>query len=340
MKFSVGYKLEKDCSFIEYLAKNKERINEVYFSWSDFASGRNKTIINEDFFEYEALEKENRDLSFLAENGMKTNILFNANCYGAESQSRVFFNKIGDTVEYCKRFNVVSVTTASFLIAKFIKENFPELDCRASVNMGVCSLGALRLAEKYFDSFYLARELNRDKSKAKELCLWCRQNGKGVYGLANSGCFSFCPARTFHDNLVAHESEIAKEDNGYAFNGLCAEYLKSGDKSCLVGDMNYIRPEDVGFYEEIFDGLKLATRVSFRPIQTVKAYLDGHYTGNVLDLLEPNHSANLYPLILENRAFPKGFVEKVSCCDKNCISCGYCKKVYNDCKVELDIKEF
>ena len=31
--------------------------------------------------------------------------------------------------------------------------------------------------------------------------------------LANSGCLNFCAAQIFHDNLVAHESEVSETVN-------------------------------------------------------------------------------------------------------------------------------
>ena len=37
----------------------------------------------------------------------------------------------------------------------------------------------------------------------------CDAEGKELYMLANSGCLNNCSAHVFHDNLVAHEAQIA-----------------------------------------------------------------------------------------------------------------------------------
>ena len=84
-------------------------------------------------------------------------MLFNANCYGKDSQSREFFNGIGDLIDYIKsNFNLNSITTSSPLIAKFTKENFDGIDVRASVNMEIGSIEGISYLKDYFDSFTLS----------------------------------------------------------------------------------------------------------------------------------------------------------------------------------------
>ena len=64
-------------------------------------------------------------LDKLRKSGINLNVLFNANCYGAESQSWSLFENVGNTVGFLKeRYNLSSVTTTSSLIAKFVKSNF------------------------------------------------------------------------------------------------------------------------------------------------------------------------------------------------------------------------
>ena len=103
-------------------------------------------------------EKQITDLTKLNNAGLKFNLLFNANCYGERAQSRAFFHSVGQTVEYLKeKFNLSSVTTTSPLIAKFIKQNFNDIDIRASVNMSIGSVLGLEYLADEFDSFYLKR---------------------------------------------------------------------------------------------------------------------------------------------------------------------------------------
>lgn len=303
MKYSVGYQLRESSDFLESIIRNKDHIHEVYFSWGDFANGRNSQIRQDGMTPWEAQRKQETELRMISEQGIKLNLLFNATCYGKDSQSKAFFKKIGETISYIKdNMGLASITTTSPLIAKFVKQNFEGIDVRASVNLSIGTVEGMDYVKEYFDSFYLKRELNRDLNRIIELKDWCDHRGKTLYGLANSGCLNNCSAHVFHDNLVSHESEIASMDNGYAFEGICRKYLKKReDAHALLDYTSYIRPEDVHHYEGIFPAMKLATRVSMYPVRILKAYIEDHaYKGSVMDLLEPNHTGALYPWLLEN----------------------------------------
>lgn len=282
------------------ILENAQHIREVYFSWGDFPNGRSSQLYSESYTPWQLQQDRQEALRQLSRAGISLNLLFNATCYGAESQSRAFFNKVGQTVDYIgSNFGLESVTTTSPLIAKFIKANFPELQTRASVNMCIGTVQGMDYLAQYFDSYYMQRELNRDFEMIKNLSSWCDQNGKKLHILANSGCLNHCSAHTFHDNLVAHEQEIAKMDNAYQFTGICREYLKDpGHYKSLIEDTSFIRPEDVHRYEPYFDAMKLATRVHRCPELVLESYIKGHYVGNILELLEPAHS--IYPYVIEN----------------------------------------
>ena len=212
-----------------------------------------------------------------------------------------FFESIGEAVDYIQnKFLLTSVTTTSPLIAKFIKNNFPQLGVRASVNMDIGTPDGIDYVKDYFDSFYLQREKNRDLAAIRILRHWCDEHGKKLYLLANSGCLNHCSARVFHDNLVAHEEQISRMDNGYQFRGICGEYLKENPMAAVYST-SYIRPEDVHLYEGLVPAMKLATRVNEDPVRVLRAYLNSGYSGSTLDLLEPNHTSTLYPFLLENR---------------------------------------
>jgi hypothetical protein len=303
MKFSVGYQLISDDELIDKIIEYKNSISEVYFSWGDFPNGRNSQIKRADMTPWEAQSKQMQDIERLSKAGIKLNLLFNATCYGRDAQSKAFFQKIGDTVDFIiTNYGLASVTTASPIIARFIKTNFDGIDVRASVNMGIGSQLGMEYVMDVFDSFYIKRELNRDFAKIKELKSFCEKNGKMLYALANSGCLNNCSAHTFHDNLVSHESEISVMDNGYAFSGVCQKFLqKKSNLSRIFECTNFIRPEDVYLYEGIFPAMKLATRVNSNPVRVIDAYIKrAGYVGSVFDLCEPNHTNALYPNMIEN----------------------------------------
>lgn len=294
--------MREDETFLNEIVRQKDHIQEIYFSWGSYANGRASQLQQSGLTPWQAQARQEQDLCKLARAGIPMNILFNAMCYGRDSQSRAFFTGIGNTVDYLsQRMSLVSVTTTSLLIAKFIKENFPELDVRASVNMGIGTIEGMEYVRKYFDSFYVQRELNRDFDAVRKLKSWCDNNGKTLYMLANSGCLNHCSAHVFHDNLVAHEAEIAQMDNGYVFKSVCSTYLQDpANYPTLLERTSFIRPEDVRLYEDLIPAMKLATRVHCDPVGVLKAYVAGRYPGNALALLEPNHAAQLYPYWIAN----------------------------------------
>lgn len=299
MKFSIGLP-QVPGTFLPCILENAAHIREVYFSWGDFPNGRSSQLHNDQFTPWQLQGLQEEALRAISGCGIPLNLLFNATCYGEDSQSRAFFHTIGQTVEYVGcQFGLESVTTTSPLIAKFIKANFPDIKTRASVNMRIGTVQGMDYLAQYFDGYYMQRELNRELEKVRMLSDWCRENGKQLHILANSGCLNHCSAHTFHDNLVAHEQQIAKKDNAYQFTGICREYLRDfRHYKSLIEDTSFIRPEDVCKYEPYFDAMKLATRVHRCPEAVLRSYIRGQYSGNILELLEPAHS--IYPYVVEN----------------------------------------
>ena len=299
VKFMVGLK-NNDRRFLDCIIKNKIHIQEVYFSWGDFPNGRSNQLMSDDYTPWELMDIQKDMLRVLSDNNIRLNLLFNANCYGKDSMSRVFFHKVGCTVDYIQTaYGLSSVTTTSPLIAKFIKDNFADIEVRASVNMEIGTVDGMEYISAYFDGYYMKRELNHNFGEIEKLSRWCRSNAKKLYMLANSGCLNNCSVHNFHDNLVAHEDEIAKMDNAYSFHGMCREFLKNeANYPGLIDKLNFVRPEDIQRYEKYFDGIKLATRTNRNPVNVLESYIKRRYRGNVLSLLEPEH--NIYPYVIEN----------------------------------------
>ncbi len=300
MKFMPGYQLFEDTLYIDDIISQREHIHEVYFSFGDIPNGRNSITENTNLLPWEAQQKQLHDLKKLSDAGINLNLLLNGNCYGENSLSRVFLCKIGDIVDYlCNEFTLTSITTASPIIAKFVFDNFPSLEVRASVNMKIGTTEGMEYIAPYFDGYYMQREYNRDFDRIKLLKAWCDKHNKKLYMLANSGCLNNCSAQTFHDNLVSHEAGLAKMDNAYKFSGMCHEYLKNPENyKYLIDRTNFVRPEDMHLYDEYFTAAKLATRVSKNPSHILKSYINAKYSGDILRILEPAHS--IYPYVLQN----------------------------------------
>ena len=154
MKFTVGLPVG-EADFLDCISRHREHICEVYFSWGDFPNGRSSGSTSERAAPWLQQQRQMELLGAVSSYGIGLNLLFNATCYGADSQSRAFFHKIGETVEFIgETYGLASVTTTSPLIAKFVKENFDGIDVRASVNMEIGSIEGISYLSELFDSFY------------------------------------------------------------------------------------------------------------------------------------------------------------------------------------------
>ena len=162
--------------------------------------------------------------------GVKLDLLFNGNCYGEYAISEKLANTVVSVIEYLESVGcgVDIVTTASPAIAHTVKKHFPTIDVRASVNMRIGTVKGMEYVSDLFDSFHVQREYNRDLSRLKLLKEWADTAGKKLIMLANSGCFVNCSGQSFHDNLVAHESEICEVKNLDDFTPyVCWQALKN-----------------------------------------------------------------------------------------------------------------
>ena len=338
MRFSIGWNPRHAEGLMDSVLRHQEQTAEVYFSPPGMVSGRGVMSTPGPCGSVEEMEQRLfRDLARLHENGIALHLLINGNCFGKHTLSRSFHQEVGDLTDRLRSdFGLGAVTTTSPVAAKFLKRNFPDLECRASVNMEIGTPEAMDYLAEYFDSFYLKREYNRDLRQIRRMRRWADGHGKKMYALANSGCLNFCSARTFHDNLVAHEHEVLQEDNAFEFHGICKLWLEHPEnRESFLQVTNFIRPEDTDLYEEFFDGMKLATRVHHNPAAVAEAYFAGQWRGNLLDLLEPDHAESFYPVILDNRLIPEDFGRRVLNCTHDCENCSCCRETLHRAAVNV-----
>ena len=341
MKFAVGYQLpqEGDLPFSELIAPYADRIGEVYFPWLDIATGRSKLGTEHGYTDWKAQARLEEDLVRIHRMGIRLDILFNANCYGRLAMSEELKNKVCSILEHLRDVvgGVEILTTTSPFIAEVVKKSFPEIEVRASVNMWIGTVKAMQYLSDLFDSFYVQREYNRDLDYIRELREWCDENGKRLYMLANSGCLAFCTGHSFHDNLVAHESEICETNNVDDFMPYtCWRYLKNRENWSAILQNSWVRPEDIHHYEGLIDTVKLATRMHSRPEMVIRAYVTGSFYGNLPDLMEPGFGPAISPYIIDNRRIPEDFFERTSHCDRKCHKCGYCASVLEKALVNMN----
>lgn len=333
MKFSVGYQYPDEYSeerFPEILQDYSDFITELYFAPGNEPGARSPAANASGFDEDEAWEILTEDLIETKKMGIKLNLLFNANCLGADCISKDLQNRVvkitGKIIDIC---GLETVTTASWFIAGVLKKHFPQLEIRASVNMKLGTLEALNYAAERFDGFCIQRDINYHPDTLRKISAWAKQNNKNICLLANSGCLRNCAFQTFHDNLVAHFGELRRENCCMDQDPIFCRrfYADDAHKMEYLSHSTLIRPEDVKYYEDIVTVLKLATRTHSNPRLVLEAYTSGKFTGNFFDLTEPGHGIFFRGKVLDNAKIPPEYLMVKSQCKENCSECGFCKRV-------------
>jgi len=145
--------------------------------------------------------------------------------------------------------------------------------------------------------------------------------------IINSTCIKNCPFKMFHYNATAHSNDL-RVDRYYKKR--CNE-VKENDPLELL-KTNWIRPEDIHFYEEIgvthfkVQGRETITRK--KPVKTAEYYLKGEYHGNLLELISIFQDNEEHKYYLDNKQL-NGFVQSIlhsasASCVGNCNSCSLC----------------
>ena len=330
-KFAVGHFLTKEpddpASFAELARRFAPRLREVYFPWPGLWNARAKV--------YDKPDDEERiaaDLKYCREHGMKLDLLANATCYGDTAFTEEQRLQIIGIIRHLDQMGLYPeiITTTSPYVAKVFKMNFPDIEVRASVNMRLRNTLALEYLAPLYDSYYICRDVQRDLPTFRKMAAWCRDHGKKLCMLANSGCVRNCPWQVFHETLLAHNfvktfMEMNNENLGLVCNQIFSrKSLRANFLRCT-----WIRPEDVPVFEPELETIKLSTREAKYPLEIAEAYLNGSYDGDLLRLMDPIHTFGFRPYRVDNKSFPADWVTSgiAGKCAENCVHCGKCEEV-------------
>ena len=322
---AVGHFLNEP--FVEACTPWVARIREVFFAWPGVLSCRPAPE-----FTPEVRERMFADLMWCRENGILLDTLFNCNCYGDNAISPELANFVEATLRDMNGRGLFPdiVTTTSPFIATVLRQRFPQVKIRWSVNIRVHGTVGFECVDELFDSFYASRERHRDIAYMKELSEWARSRGKVLGMQANSGCLRQCPFQQFHDNLHGH-NRIRQSGVGAKFDFSVfrcrTNYARRNWEDFIRA--TWIRPEDVPAFEPYVDVVKLATRRHRFPVKVLNAYASYSYDGNLLDLMDPVHSDLFAPRVIDNKSFPEDFASTVAACANanDCRHCGRCAAV-------------
>ena len=330
-KFAVGHFLtdnpDDPASFAELAKRFAPRLREVYFPWPGLSNARAKV--------YDKPDDEERivaDLKYCREHGMKLDILANATCYAEKSFTEEQRLQVVGIIRHLDEMGLYPeiVTTTSPYIAKVFKISFPDIEVRASVNMRLRNTLALEYLAPLYDSYYICRDVQRDLPTFHKMAAWCKDHGKKLCMLANSGCVRNCPWQVFHETLLSHKfTDTFPEMEAQKLELLCNQIFSFKKSFEDFLRCSWIRPEDIHVFEPELETIKLSTREAKYPLEITEAYVNGSYDGNLLRLMDPYHAFGFRPNRIDNKSFPADWVTSgiAGKCAENCVHCGKCGEI-------------
>jgi len=225
-----------------------------------------------------------------AERGIGFNYLINPACMDNREftrQGQVELERLLELVEDC---GATAVTVSLPFLLSIIKKRHPRLMVRVGVYARVDSVAKAKYWEDLgADCITLESiSVNRDFALLQAIRSAVKLE---LQLIANSNCMLFCPLSGQHMVNLSHASQ-----NGHASRGFMIDYcaLKCSAEK-LLDPSNYlrsefIRPEDLNTYLQMgYTSFKILERGAPTSVmaQRVRAYSEGSFDGNLLDLVQP-----------------------------------------------------
>jgi collagenase-like PrtC family protease len=294
------------------------------------------------------------------------NFDFNVNsmCLANQELTAEGHREIVDYFGWISDLGVDTITVSIPLLVEISKKYYPKMKVNISTFQKVNSVPtAKRYEDLGADLIMLAEYTNRDFKLLKAI-------RKGVRCklalIANTGCVHGCVNLFAHANSIAHSG--AKGGNDTVFTESYQTYCVSKrlENTAEWIKIRWIRPEDVGFYEELgIDMLKIIDRHSITEAlaERIKAYSERSFQGNLLDFLgqmvnrkksmmmnldrvfgnkndqeigKIKQLLNVFAipvsdlLYLDNQKIPQDFLQGFmnrDCSRLSCNDCDYCQKI-------------
>ena len=317
----IGMKFEMACNWdlalLEGLAGSP--VDELFGGMpnSPIAGGRGSFVAAEaspEFVENYVAEARRR--------GFRFNFLLNATCLDNLEYQREGNRRIVEHIAWVESTGVDAVTVSIPFLLRIIKKQFPRLEVKISSHARVNNPRTAQFWQEWgADSIILKEDTARDFQMLKAI----RKAFQGeLILIANPGCLFECHQALNHTNTMSHGSQSGHVSEGFMIDScyFSCTREKMADPRELI-KIRWIRPEDVGHYEEIgIDRLKIIDRYKTTEmlLSYLKAYSERRYEGNLIDLLNlPRRGAflpvNLKYLMREEHVNTDKLMDFADCCD-------------------------
>ena len=220
---------------------------------------------------------------------IRFNYLLNAACLDNREWTRKGQREIRALLDWLAEIDVDAVTLSLPYLLDLIKRCYPQLQVTVSVFAGVDHVQKAKMWEELGADCITLESLSVNRRFS--LLASLRKSVKcGLMLLANTNCLQSCAFSQAHMVALSHASQ-----SGHPSRGFLLDYcFLQCSRMKLAEPVNYIRsdwirPEDLRHYEALgYDRFKLAERNAPTEVMVrrVRAYSEGRYDGNLLDLVQ------------------------------------------------------
>ncbi|MFZ0800149.1 MAG: radical SAM protein [Terriglobales bacterium] len=210
-----------------------------------------------------------------------------------------------------ERYGIVGATASNLLLASRIRDALPELQLVASTLLEIATPVQALMVDGIFDVLVPATKVMRDISALRAL----RKAFRGrVRLIVNEACLPGCPHRTQH--FYEMSAGFKKPES------LCHRILEREPWLRLTGA--WVLPQHLHLYDNTYDELKLAGRVTLRDPVRYRQVLEAYITRSEL---QPHQigggpaSVN-WPICISEESY----VRMLSC-GHDCASCKFCREM-------------
>ena len=307
------------------------------------------------------------------DSNIKFNYLLNGACLANKEQDVEWQKNVREFLDYLKEIGVNALTVTNPFLLQIIKKYYDCFTVRISTFACIDSYEKARYWEEMGADYICVDfvKINRDFKTLKYMVDNLKK--AKIELLMTNSCLKNCPYIHTHTAALSHASNIMNKDKEcYADWCLykCQEYELKHVEEYIKSP--WIRPEDVKEYEKIgVEHFKITERdfPTNEIIKRVKAYSEGKYDGNLLDLIQGHGWSNSENdnntikniddftsikeicnvrglgcerrykrhIYIDNRKLD-GFIKffKDGHCTGNCLSCNYCKTIADKVIVKND----
>jgi len=294
--FDVGTNF--DYEIINYIKENDtdHRIKTLYGKLKNdgLPGGRASTVVAD--FTHDDLEK------YVAEckkAGLSFNYLMNPLCMGQRELDPKEARSLRENLHKIYDLGIREFTVNSPLMLKYLKNEFSDVSVTLGLYAYPVSLQQIQTWVNWgADEITLDHSFNRNFKLLEKTLRIYKDTNVSLRVIANNLCLKECPFRVAHGSFTSHSDMTGFVMDYYLIN--CAYRKISNPNLIMTGE--WIRPDDLHFYEDLCEktgnkkfSFKLVdrTRSTDFILTVVKAYLDGRYDGNLVDILNLPQPKNM-----------------------------------------------